>query len=266
MKRTFHIFIITIPIILLIALFPILSANNNTSQISTNGTQNVTNNSSSAEKVAFIIPHPDDETIGAGGTIGKLMANGTKIHFELMASGDGLGSTLLNVTNYYKIDIPANSSTSYTKKLIREDSFKRVMAIYGCDDYNIQGYSDGTLTAAEVFTTMENLYLNQGYTVFYTVTGDGNSDHLACYQAMLMMEMKYPNLEYREFPIYYYHTSRPASLALTNNTTDEDVTQYTSKKKSAFQVYYNINTIHQIFYPYSDGLYSSSPERIYYIN
>lgn len=144
------------PLILLITLFPVLSANSDTSQ--TNGSQNSTNES--AGKVAFIIPHPDDETIGAGGTIQKLMANGTKIHFELMASGDGQGTTLLNVTNYYKIDIPANSSTTYTKKLIREDSFKRVMAIYGCDDYNIQGYDDGTLTAAEVFTTMEDLYLN----------------------------------------------------------------------------------------------------------
>ncbi|WP_321421748.1 PIG-L family deacetylase [uncultured Methanobacterium sp.] len=264
MKKTLQIIIITIPLILLITLLPILSANNDTSP--TNGSQNDTNASSSTEKVAFIIPHPDDETIGAGGTIGKLMSTGTRIHFELMASGDGEGATLLNVTNYYKIDIPANSSASYNKKLIREDSFKRVMAIYGCDDYNMQGYSDGTVTAAEVFTTMEDLYLNQGCNVFYTVTGDGNSDHMACYQGMLMMEMKYPNLKYREFPIYYYHASRPASLALTNNYTDESVSQYTSKKLSAFQVYYNINTIRPIFYPYSDGLYSNSPERMYYIN
>ena len=265
MKRKIHIVIISIPILLLITLSPILSANNNTLN-SSNESQNMTNASSSIGKVAFIIPHPDDETIGAGGTIGKLIANGTRIHFELMASGDGQGTTLLNVTNYYNVDIPTNSSASYKKKLIREDSFKRVMAIYGCDDYNMQGYDDGTLTAAQVFSTMENLYLNQGCTVFYTVTGDGNSDHMACYQAMLMMEMKYPNLEYRQFPIYYYHTSRPTSLALTNNSTDEDVSQYTSKKLSAFQVYYNINTIRPIFYPYSDGLYSSSPERIYYIN
>lgn len=261
MQRTVLILIVIIPTILLISLFPVLSANNNTSP--TNESQN---GSSSAEKVAFIIPHPDDETIGAGGTIQKLMANGTKIHLELMASGDGQGATLLNVTNYYRINIPANSSANCTKKLIREDSFKRVMAIYGCDDYNMQGYDDGTVTAEEVFSTMEDLYLNQGYNVFYTVTGDGNSDHLACYLGMLMMEEKYPDLKYREFPIYYYHTSRNASMALTSNSTDEDVSQFGSKKKSAFQVYYNINTIKSVFYPYSDGLYSICTERIYYIN
>ncbi|MEN6292855.1 MAG: PIG-L family deacetylase, partial [Methanobacterium sp.] len=76
MKKTLQIIFITIPLILLITLLPILSANNDTSP--TSGSQNDTN-ASSTEKVAFIIPHPDDETIGAGGTIGKLLSNGTRI-------------------------------------------------------------------------------------------------------------------------------------------------------------------------------------------
>lgn len=266
-KKIITLIIAVALIIIFIVTFPIFSTYNVIS--SDNSTNNGSSNASAAsseDKVAFIIPHPDDETIGVGGTLQKIMESGTKIHFELMASGDGEGAKLLNVTNYYKIDIPANSSKNYTKKLIREDSFKRVMAIYGCDDYNMHGYDDGTVTAEAVFTTMENLYLNDGYNVFYTVTGDGNSDHLACYKAMKMMKEKYPNLKYREFPIYYYHLARPSSTALTNNYTDQNVNKYASKKKSAFQVYYNINTIQPIFYPYSDGLYSIGPERIYYIN
>lgn len=257
------ILILAVIMIIAVALFPTFSTNSTTGN-STSGSSS--NSASSEEKVAFIIPHPDDETIGAGGTLQKFLENGTKIHFELMASGDGQGATLLNVTNYYKISIPANSTAKTSKELIREDSFKRVMAIYGTDDYNIQGYDDGAVTPEAVFTTMENLYLNEGYNVFYTVTGDGNSDHLACYNGMKMMKEKYPNLKYREFPIYYYHTARPASMALTNNYVDENVYKYAAKKKLAFQVYYNINTIKPIFYPYSDGLYSISPERIYYIN
>ncbi|NYB52149.1 MAG: PIG-L family deacetylase [Methanobacteriaceae archaeon] len=267
MNRNTIILILTIPLILFIVLFPIFSANNNTQ--SDNATDTGSGNGSAAstpDKVAFIIPHPDDETIGVGGTIQRIMENGSTVHFELMTSGDALSSKLLTVRNYYNIDIPANATADYRKKLIREDSFKRVMALWGCNDYNIHGFDDGTLNSDYVFTTMENLYLNGGYNVFYTTTGDGNVDHLACYQGMKKMMEKYPNLKYRQFPIYYYHTVRANPLPLTKNYTDVNVNKYAAKKKSAFQVYYNINTIQPIFYPYSDGLYSIGPERIYYIN
>jgi LmbE family N-acetylglucosaminyl deacetylase len=259
------ILILIIPIVLFMALFPIFSANNTTSSNNNNLTQSGDTGASSVDKVAFIIPHPDDETIGAGGTIQRIMENGSTVHFELMTSGDAITSKLLTVNNYYKIDIPANATADNKKKLIREDSFKRVMAIFGTE-YNIHGFDDGTLNSDIVFTTMENLYLNGGYNVFYTVTGDGNIDHLACYQGMKRMMEKYPNLKYRQFPIYYYHTVRETPSPLTKNYTDQNVNNYASKKKSAFQVYYNINTIQPIFYPYSDGLYSIGPERIYYIN
>ncbi len=273
MKKPFIILLLAIPLILFIVLFPIFSVDNsssgNNSNINTsespaagNGT---TNSTSSPEKVAFIIPHPDDETIGVGGTIQRIMENGSTVHFELMTSGDAITSQLLTVKNYYNIEIPSNATADYRKKLIREDSFKRVMAIFGTH-YNIHSFDDGALNSEIVFTTMENLYLKEGYTVFYTTTGDGNSDHLACQQGMAKMKEKYPNLKYRQFPIYYYHATRAATTALTNNYTDLNVNIYAAKKKSAFQVYYNINTILNTFYPYSDGLYSTGPERIYYIN
>ncbi len=267
MKKTFIILILAIPLILFIALFPIFSVDSNSSTgENVTGNQTVTTNTSSPEKVAFIIPHPDDETIGAGGTIQRIMENGSTVHFELMTSGDAITSQLLSVTNYYNVAIPANATAEDKKKLIREDSFKQVMSVLGCTNYNIHSFDDGALNANVVFTTMENLYLKEGYTVFYTTTGDGNGDHLACQQGMAMMKEKYPNLKYRQFPIYYYHATRATTSALTNNYTDVNVNKYAAKKKSAFQVYYNIHTILNTFYPYSDGLYSISPERIYYMN
>ncbi|BDZ70924.1 PIG-L deacetylase family protein [Methanobacterium petrolearium] len=263
------ILLITIPLIILIAFYPIFSANssedNNTTINKSSTEKNVTGNVSQSEKVAFIIPHPDDETIGAGGTIQRIMENGSTVHFELMTSGDAVTSELLTVNNYYNIKIPANASSEYRKKLIRQDSFKRVMDIYGCDDYEMHGYDDGTLNSDIVFTTMENLYLSEGYTVFYTVTGDGNIDHLACYEGMKKMKEKYPNLKYRQFPVYYYRTARETPMTLTNNYTDININIYSTKKKSAFQVYYNINTILSTYYPYSSGYYSVGPERIYFM-
>ncbi len=268
-RKTLIILLLVIPLILFIALYPISSVSDENksgdNSSATSKGDNGTSSQSSPEKVAFIIPHPDDETIGAGGTIQRITEDGSTVHFELMTSGDAITSELLTVTNYYNIDIPANATDDYRKKLIRQDSFKRVMAIFGTG-YNIHGYDDGKLNAEVVFTTMENLYLNEGYTVFYTVTGDGNIDHLACYKGMKMMMEKYPNLKYRQFPIYYYHTVRETPRPLTKNCTDVNVNNYASKKKSAFQVYYNIHTILPIFYPWSDGLYSIGPERIYYIN
>jgi LmbE family N-acetylglucosaminyl deacetylase len=274
MKKTIIILLLAIPLILFIALFPTFSAENGSSGIQSNNSTNTTQNadngtgntSSTPEKVAFIIPHADDETIGAGGTVHRIMEDGSPVHFELMTSGDAVTSQLLTVTNYYGVSIPANATASERKKLIREDSFKQVMGIFGCTSYNIHSFDDGALNANVVFTTMENLYLKEGYTVFYTTTGDGNGDHLACQQGMKMMKDKYPNLKYRQFPIYYYHANRAVTSALTKNYTDVNVNQYAAKKKSAFQVYYNIHTILNTFYPYSDGLYSIGPERIYYMN
>lgn len=251
----------TVIIILLAALFLLGSLQAN--QI--NQTSNNTNNTTSNNKVAVIVPHPDDETIGMGGNIQILKENGSQIHCVLMTSGNSLWSKLRPVKNYYNITIPENASKADFKKLVREDSFKRVMDLWGLE-YEIKGLNDGELTADIAFNTMENLYLKQGYTEFYTVTGDGDSDHRACYDAMKRMMEKYPNLKYREFPIYYYHASRNTPLALTDNYTDVNVSKFISQKKAAFQVYYNINTITPQFYPYSNGVKQASPERIYYIN
>ena len=217
-------------------------------------------------KVAIIVPHPDDETIGMAGIIQMLMAHGSEVHCELMTSGNAVTPKLLNVTNYYNISIPENATVSERKGLIREDAFKRVMAIYGVTDYTIDGYNDGYLNADTVFSVMQNLYLEDGYTEFYTVTGDGNVDHHACYEAMIMMENKYPNLKYREVPIYWYHADRATPTPILNVFHDINVKRYSYKTEEAFQVYYNINSILPAFYPYSDGLYRTSHERVYYAN
>ena len=48
-----------------------------------------------------------------------------------MTSGNAVTPKLLNVANY--------ATASQRKDFIREDAFKRVMAIYGVTDYSIEG-------------------------------------------------------------------------------------------------------------------------------
>ena len=38
------------------------------------------NNNEVSDRVVIIAPHPDDETLGAGGTIARLVENGTDVH------------------------------------------------------------------------------------------------------------------------------------------------------------------------------------------
>lgn len=226
---------------------------------------NITKNNVNKTKVAIILPHPDDEVIGMGGNIQILTENGCQIYCVLMTSGNDVSPGLRPVKNYYNVSIPPDADKAETKKLIREDSFKRVMNILEVP-YEMKGITDGYLSTDTAFKTMENLYLEGNFTEFYTVTADGSPDHLSCYRAMKKMKEKYPNLKYRQFPIYYYHKDRKNPITLSSDYKDIDVSKYKSKKMEAFKIYYNINTLIPEFYPYSDGLIQSSPERIYYIN
>jgi LmbE family N-acetylglucosaminyl deacetylase len=221
-----------------------------------------------SEKIAFILPHADDETIGAGGVISMLAEKGYTLRFELMTSGNAIANGMLIVNNYYNVSIPKNASEKDRKGLIREDSLKQVMKIFNITNYTFHGIDDGALTPDVAFKVMENLYLKEGYKTFYTPTGDGNPDHNACHQAMKKMQEKYPDLNYRQFPVYYYlkdgNRIKTIPEPLNSKYIDLNVDKYANKKKEMFQVYYNVNMLLPIFYSHSDGLIAFGPERIYY--
>ena len=102
-----------------------------------------------------------------------------------------------------------------------------------------------------------------GYDEFYTTTGDYNLDHQHCADAMKLMMEKYPQLKYRQFPIYWHAADngpeKYVPTPLVNNYTDYNVTKYLPKKLEALKVYNNI----QIF---AVRTYQTDIERIYYLN
>ncbi|MEN4018058.1 MAG: PIG-L family deacetylase [Methanobacterium sp.] len=233
---------------------PITDQNNQFNQ--PNVTANISNELTS-NKVAIILPHPDDEAIGMGGWIQKLKSQGKEIHCVLLTSGNGITSKVPLCNNYYGLNIPQNASAAERKKIIREDSFKRVMNIFECS-YEMMGIDDGTVTTEMVYNVMEKMY-RDGYTEFYTTTGDYNVDHLSCHNAMKSMLEKYPQLKYRQFPVYWHSSPKYKPMPIVNNYTDYNIKEHLPKKQEAFEVYYNI----EIF---KRGLYKMDIERIYYIN
>ncbi|MGZ7208957.1 MAG: PIG-L deacetylase family protein [Methanobacterium sp.] len=217
--------------------------------------------STSNNKVVIFAPHPDDETIGMGGLIQRLKSEGKEVHVVVMCSGNGISSKVPLCYNYYGLNIPANASPADRKKIIREDSFKRAVGIYGVS-YEMIGLDDSGTTDENVFNVMDRMR-KEGYGEFYTTTGEFEVDHLHCANAMKLMMEKYPQLKYRQYPVYWHASNngpeRFKPVPIVNNYTDYNVVEYLPLKLKALQVYNNI----QIF---PVGLYQANIERIYYLN
>jgi LmbE family N-acetylglucosaminyl deacetylase len=247
-------------IILIIISGVILSSDNNFQLIAGQNVsiQNDSHLLNSSNRVVVILPHPDDESIGMGGMIQKLKNEGKEVHCVLLTSGNGITDKVPLCDNYYGLGIPQNATKAERKKIIREDSFKKVMTIYNCS-YEMMSFDDGSISNETAYKVMEEKS-KEGYSEFYTTTPEGNIDHLGCSNAMKLMYEKYPQFKYRQFPIYWHASSRYVPKPISaENFMDYDVSEFLPKKKEAFEVYYNIGIFNR-------GLYGLNVERIYYIN
>lgn len=254
-QRTTFLILILLAVIIISGMSLSLNVGNSTNSLFAGQNDSHLNSSS---RVVIIAPHPDDESIGAGGLIQKLKKEGKEVHCVLLTSGNSITNKVPICDNYYGLNVGANATLSERKKIIREDSFKRVMSIYNCS-YEMLGIDDGKTEDEIVFNVMDRMR-KEGYGEFYTTTGDYNTDHLHCHNAMKLMLEKYPELKYRQFPIYWHASPKYKPMPINaDNYTDYDVTEFLPKKKEAFEVYYNINI-------FKRGSYNQDIERIYYIN
>lgn len=259
-----------IELILILAIFigaiPVFSSNSglHVQQFHGQNISDMNNNAieqTSFNKVVIFAPHPDDETIGMGGLIQRLKNEGKEVHIVLICTGNGISKKVPLCYNYYNLTIPSNASLADRKKIIREDSFVRVMNIYGIS-YDMIGLDDSGTTDENIFAEMERMY-KRGYGEFYATTGEFEIDHTHCANALKLMMEKYPQLKYRQYPVYWHASNngpeRFKPVPLVNNFTDYNVTEYLPGKLKALQVYYNIKI-------FSVGLYQTKVERIYYLN
>ncbi|MDR1819401.1 MAG: PIG-L family deacetylase [Methanobrevibacter sp.] len=213
------------------------------------------------KKIAFIIPHPDDETIGIGGTVNELISLGYHLHFELMCDGSGMNDHVWNDFNVKGID---DLNDSEYKATVRQDAFVRVMNLINCTDYRLSGHPDGSLKNMDVYQVLEDLY-NEGYRNFWTITGDENSDHYACADAVEILLNKHSEIVVHYFSSYFCYANRwkhrPAVFKL--NFVDNDISNFWTSKSNMLNVYFTINHRMKGLYPYGDGSYHYYKERIF---
>lgn len=122
-------------------------------------------------KVLIVSPHPDDETLGAGGTLFKMKDMGNQIYW-------------LNVTN---VDGDLSWEKSFVLK--RKKQIKKILGKYQFDGYLDLGYSPCSLenidkskligSISEYFEDVKPTW------VILPNPGDAHSDHKVVYEACM---------------------------------------------------------------------------------
>lgn len=133
--------------------------------------------------IVIVSPHPDDETLGAGGTLLKQKAKGDKIYW-------------INVTNV--VDKEGWDETFVRK---RQKQIERVIAFYQFDGYydlnlepsSLENINKGSLIAeiSKVFKEVEPRW------IILPNPGDAHSDHKVVYESCMACSkvFRYPYIK-----------------------------------------------------------------------
>src|SRR5262249_38928597 len=94
-------------------------------------------------RLLVVSPHPDDETLGAGGLIQRVLSAGGAVKVVFMTSGDGFPAGVAVVRH-----TPTPTAQEYlTYGTIRQEEAKRALAVLGLSakDIIFLGFPDGGL-------------------------------------------------------------------------------------------------------------------------
>ena len=136
------------------------------------------------EKILVVCAHPDDETLGLGGTIAAHTMNGDKVYVLILADGvSGRGND---------------------KNIIRrQNQAKRACRILGTEDPKFLNYHDqklDTIPLIELSRQIENQILRRKpKTIYSHYWGDVNQDHKKAFEATLVAVRPKPSLSVKQF-------------------------------------------------------------------
>jgi LmbE family N-acetylglucosaminyl deacetylase len=186
-------------------------------------------------KVAIVFaPHPDDETLGCGGTIARRMSEGYKVFVVILTDGRHVFSKTLNVT----------SPTPEEIKQIRKEEVTEAVSVLGVPKSNLFffDFEDYTLAEHEKEAEEAVTAFIQGHVpdeVYFPIKREGHPDHQAANRIISHCLQK-SNLENRAFQYSITHKlSRVGPKFekvlgfLSNRTRVVDISQYLEIKKQA---------------------------------
>lgn len=140
------------------------------------------------EKVLVISPHPDDETLGCGGTIRLLVSNGKNVRVVFLTSGDK-ADPLHRASLVTRNDSPL---TEYT--VMREKEAEKALRVLGVSDYEFLRFPDRGLFENYKDALERLVKIIEGYipdTVYSPSPLEINPDHRATANAALELQKKH---------------------------------------------------------------------------
>lgn len=172
------------------------------------------------KNVLILAPHPDDETLGCGGTIRLLIESKKKVKVLLLTSGDKANPNLLN---------PSQSHiTNYS--LLREKEAKNALRVLGVSDYEFLRFPDRELRENYKTVLEKNLRIFEDYKpdIIYTPSMiELNPDHRATAKIAMKLQRMHPLLK-----IAFYEITTPVRPNVLI-----DITSVYKRKKRAIKQY-----------------------------
>ncbi len=178
--------------------------------------------------ILVIAAHPDDESLGCGGTIAKHVASGDIVHVIFMTNG---------------VDSRKNSSSNnnINNRII---STKKAINILGILSIQYIDFPDNKMDSVpllDVVQSIENIIKNLNPEIVYTHhIGDLNIDHQITHKAVMVACRPQPNCSVREIYSFEILSSTewqtPGYLLFSPNMY-VDISRYIEIKRKALEAY-----------------------------
>ena len=183
------------------------------------------------KSILVFAAHPDDETLGCGGTIAGLTESGAIVHIVFLA--DGVGSR-------------ANQTSLDSSELtIRRKAAEHACKILGAQKPEFKDFPDNQLDTVPLLklTQVIEKYIDQYRpdTVFTHHAGDLNIDHRCVHQAVVTACRPQPNQTVRKLLFFEVMSSTewqtPGSASVFTPNVFIDISQTLDKKIAALHAY-----------------------------
>jgi LmbE family N-acetylglucosaminyl deacetylase len=125
--------------------------------------------------ILIVVAHPDDEVLGAGGTIARFASRGRPVHVLFLADGE-------SARHVSGVDVSGSLAR-------RNAAAKRAARILGVTSSVVRGYPDNkldTIALLDVVKSIEEVIVERRPTLVMTHhAGDVNVDHRITHEAVL---------------------------------------------------------------------------------